>query len=174
MPESTCDYCQLVNSKMKIFENENIAVVLSPKPAFHGHTLILPKKHYNIIEQIPDNVVGEMFSLANHVSKSLFETLNIHGTNIIIQNGIAAGQDSGHFSIHVIPRREGDGIDFQWKTKQLEEEEMSTVELTIKGAISDVGIFESSSKEPIKLVKKVEQIVDSDENYLIKQMRRIP
>ena len=174
MPEETCDYCQLVNSKLKVYENERLVVVLSPKPAFHGHTLILPKKHYNILEQIPDKEVGEMFSLANHVSKSLFETLNIHGTNIIVQNGIAAGQDSGHFSIHIIPRREGDGIDFQWKTKQLAEEEMSTVELTVKGSTGDVGIFEETRNEPIKMTKKAEQIVDSDENYLIKQLRRIP
>lgn len=174
MPESNCSYCQLINSRLKVYEDDKIVVVLSPKPAFHGHTLIIPKRHYNIIEQVPDKDFGEMFALANHVSKSLFETLSIHGTNIIIQNGIAAGQDSGHFSLHIIPRREGDGIDFQWKTKQLSDDDMSTAEISIKQSVGDVGIFEEKSLEPIKLEKRADTIKDSDENYLIRQLKRIP
>ena len=116
--------------------------------------------------------------------KKTFEELLNHarkhgaaGTNIILQNGVAAGQEIPHICVHIIPRNEGDGLDFQWEPKRLTEEQMSAVELKVKEASGEVGKFEDKEKKkPIKIEKKVKKVKadDDKENYMIKQLERIP
>ena len=172
-----CEFCELIKGKLnKIYEDEQIFVMHAPKPASVGHVLVLPKEHYMIIEQIPDFVLGEIFEKVNKISTAVFEGIGAQGTNIIVQNGVAAGQSHSHFIIHVIARREGDGLDFQWQPKQLSEEEMSTVELKLKEASKEIGAFEEKPKPPIEMKKEVKKIKEGKEeiNYMIKQLERIP
>lgn len=174
-----CEFCSIIKEKKNIiYEDEQIYVMHAPKPASFGHVLVIPKSHVMIIEQIPDYAVAEIFNKINKISTAVFESLGAQGTNIILQNGVAAGQGYSHLMIHVIARREGDGLDFQWQPKQLSEEEMSTVELKLKEAAKNIGEFEKKPAKPIEMKKKVEQIKEkpeSDEvNYLIKQLERTP
>jgi len=174
----TCVFCQAVKGKVKlekIYEDDKIAAVLHPRPAAKGHVLVFSKKHYNILEQIPDYEIGEIFKKVNKISIAAFEGVKAQGTNIIIQNGVAAGQEIPHVSVNIIPRKENDGINFQWQPKQLTEEEMSTVELQLKEEAEKIGGFEKEEKkEPVKLDKKAEKLKADEENYLIKKLIRIP
>jgi len=173
-----CEFCDLIKGKMnKIYEDDLIYVMLAPKPSAIGHVLVLPKKHIMIIEQLQDYEVGEIFEKVNKISTAVFESLGAQGTNIIVQNGVAAGQSHSHMMIHVIARRENDGLDFNWQPKQLSEEEMSTIELKLKEFTKNIGAFEEKPPAPVEMEKKVETIKedkDSAENYLIKQLERIP
>jgi len=172
-----CEYCQITEKgkAKKIYEDEQLVVVLSEKPASLGHMIILPKKHYPIIENIPDYEVAHLFQIANRLSTIAFETLKMQGTNLIVNNGVAAGQDKAHFSIHIIPRRENDKIDFNWKAKQLTEEEMSTIELKLKEEAENIGEFEKEEKEkPQEIKTKKETIPVDNNNYLIRQIERVP
>jgi histidine triad (HIT) family protein len=180
---SDCEYCQSVKgaSKLvKIYEDKKAIAVLHPLPASPGHIIIFPKNHYQIFEQIPDYEIDYLFNLANKLSIAVFEAVGAKGTNIIINNGVAAGQEDPHLTIHIIPRNEGDGLNFQWQPRQLNEEEMSTVELQVKEGAKNIGTFEKEEKkEPIKideLKKQSEKIKETGkgENYLIKQLERIP
>jgi histidine triad (HIT) family protein len=149
--------------------------MLAPKPAAIGHIIIVPRAHYPILEQVPDFIISDLFIKANKVSVALFEGLGAHGTNIIVQNGIAAGQKSAHLIIHIIPRTENDSLDFAWKPRQLNEEEMSTVEIQMKEAASGIGGFQSEEAKPIEAEAKVEKIkAGKEENYMVKQLERIP
>ena len=174
----TCVFCQAAKGKAKlekVYEDDKIIAVLHPRPAAKGHVLVFSKKHYNILEQIPDFELGEIFKKINKISIAAFEGVKAQGTNIIIQNGIAAGQEVPHVSVHIIPRNENDGLNFQWQPKQLTEEEMSTVELTLKKEAESIGGFQKEEKKaPVKLDKKAEKLKDDEENYLIKKLTRIP
>lgn len=176
-----CELCSIAAGKEKserVYEDNNFIAVLSQKPAALGHIILFPKKHYQIIEQIPDYAFGEMFNIANKLSIADFEAVKANGSNIIVQNGVAAGQDSAHVSVHIIPRNENDGLNFQWQPKQLNEEQMSTIEIMLKKEAKPIGDFEKKEKkEPIKIEKKIEKIEvgkDKEENYLIKQLMRVP
>lgn len=173
-----CVYCQKIASgKDRLYEDGKIVVMLHPAPSAYGHIIVMPKEHYPIIEQVPDFVTDHLFRVANKVSVAVFEALRVQGTNIIVNNGIAAGQDSAHFMAHVIPRREGDGLNFQWPTKQLGEEEMSTVELQMKEQAKGIGEFQKEKAAPIELKKDAEEIKakgDGKDNYLIRRWRKIP
>ena len=52
-----CVFCQIAENKIgakKVHEDEEILAIMHPSPASVGHIVVMPKKHYNIIEQIPD------------------------------------------------------------------------------------------------------------------------
>ncbi|MBI2129243.1 HIT domain-containing protein [Candidatus Woesearchaeota archaeon] len=175
-----CPFCAIIEGKAaskKIYEDEKIIAILDLNPANVGHVLVMPKEHYPIIEQVPDPLVDALFKIANRISMTVFETLKAEGTNIIVTNGIAAGQKAAHFMVHIIPRAQNDNINFNWKPKQLSEEEMSTVELKLKEQAKKIGEFEREKPKPIVIEDKTEKIpekIGKEENYLIKQLERIP
>ena len=171
-----CPFCRIVTDKTKekIYEDDKVVAILDESPATYGHVLVMPKEHYPIIEQVPDFIISHAFIIANKISVALFETLKAQGTNIIVNNGIAAGQESAHFMINVIARRENDGLNFQWTPKQLSEEEMSTIELQLKEQTKSIGEFQKEKEKPIEMEEKAKKIAAEEENYLIKRMRRIP
>ncbi len=171
-----CETCDLIKGKKGLlYEDEQMAILLAPKPAAAGHIILAPKKHAAILEQVPDFVVGKMFDKANKASIAVFETLGAEGTNIIANNGIAAGQTTNHFLLNVIPRKENDGLKLLWQPKQLSEEEMSTIELKLRDESKNIGVFEKEEEKP-KEIRKPEEIKEEkeEENYLLKQLERLP
>lgn len=180
MPEEDCLICGIIKGKIpskKIYEDEDTLVILDVNGALPGHCFVLPKEHYPILEQVPDFIIAKLFSIANKISSTLFESLNIQGTNIFVANGVAAGQTVAHFTINVIPRKENDGINLQWQPKQLNEEEMSTVELKLKEGTKNIGYFEKKKPGAAKKETKEKTVTISDEeeeNYLIKSLKKIP
>ena len=175
---SRCQYCDAAKGKADvIYEDDKLVAFLAEKPATDGHIIVVPKKHYQIVEQIPDFELAYLFNTVNKLSIAAFEGVKAQGSNIIVQNGVAAGQTIPHVSVHIIPRNEKDNLNFQWQPKQLTEEQMSTVELQLKEGSKNVGQFQlEEKKEPIKLKKKVKKIKAEEkaEDYMIKQLERIP
>ena len=118
----TCIICDRKENDSKdnniIYENDNILIMLAENPSVSGHLQIFPKRHITIMEQLTAEESVYIINAANQVSIILFDALKVHGTNIVIQNGIPAGQSIPHFSVHVIPRRTDDGLSLDWDMKQ--------------------------------------------------------
>ena len=168
--------CILCQEKDFIFEDDKCFAVLGD--TVKGHVILAPKEHFQILEQIPDFLIAHLFNVANKLSTAVFESFKAQGTNILVQNGVPAGQSIPHLSIHILPRYQDDGINFQWKPKQLTQEQFSTIELKIKQGSDNIGAFEKEEKkEPVKIEKKEPEKVKKipkGENYLLKQLDRIP
>ena len=60
--------------------------------------------------QIPEKEIGHMFTVAKHLSQVMLKKLGVEGTNVFVANGLVAGQKAQHFMLHVIPRRDEDGL----------------------------------------------------------------
>lgn len=168
-----CDLCALAEKGQKIYEDAKCVAVLHPAPAIIGHVVVMPRNHFTIIEQVPDFIVAHMAAIANKVSVALFDILHAQGTNIIIANGLAAGQKSPHFAMQVIPRFPNDGLSFAWQPKTLPEDVMSSVELKVREDAKKIGEFEKEKKEPLR-ESVAEAMETTEEDYLIKQLKRIP
>jgi histidine triad (HIT) family protein len=169
-----CEYCEIINGKskaVKVFEDTKVVAILNDRPASAGHILLMPKEHYPIIEQVPDFIISHLFVVANKLSVSAFEGMNATGTNIMVNNGVAAGQNSAHFMIHIIPRRENDGLNLSWQPKQLSQEEFATTELMVNEFTKTIGEFETEKPKPI--VKEKEREID-EEDFIVKALDRIP
>lgn len=171
---TNCTFCEIIEKKYNLlYEDEKVFAMLHPNPASAGHIILLPKEHHPILEQVPDYVVSELFSKANKLSIAVFEAFGAHGTNLIIQNGIAAGQKHSHVMLHIIPRFQNDGLNLLWQPKQLSEEQMSTAEIALKESTKGVGEFEKEKAKPIEQ-KEPEKLSQEKEDYLLKQLKRMP
>lgn len=132
-----CIFCQIISGKIpskKIYEDERSIAILDINPATKGHILLIPKEHYSIMPQIPDNEIQHFFVVAKNLSKILLRALKVNGTNIFVANGLAAGQRSQHFMIHVIPRKEGDGI-LDIKENLIDKEEQKKTKVAVENRL---------------------------------------
>ena len=172
----SCDLCEKIQKKTNvIYEDDKMVALLDDKPSAPGHIQLMPKEHFPIIETVPDFLVGDMFLVANKLSTVAFETLGAEGTNILVQNGLTAGQHNSHFLVNIIPRKQGDHLNFNWQPKEISEDEAGTLELKIKQEASNIGGFAQEKATPMDLDLKRETFEgDEDTNYMIKQLRRIP
>ena len=108
-----CIFCQIVSGKVpskKVYEDETCLAILDINPAAKGHILLLPKDHHAIMPQIPDQVLGHLFSIAKKLSQAMLKGMKVSGTNLFVANGLPAGQRAQHFILHIIPRKEGDDL----------------------------------------------------------------
>ena len=176
-----CIVCNIIDSKIpskKIYEDEIAIAVLDVNGASPGHCFIMPKNHYPILEKVPNIEIGRMFQISNKLSKAIFESIGAQGTNIFVANGIPAGQTVAHFTINVIPRRDNDGINLQWQPKQLNEEEMSTIELKLREETRNLAVADDLDKEEKRQTKiqlpRTEFLSEDEEDYFSRQMRRLP
>lgn len=172
-----CIVCDIIDNKIpskKIYEDELAVAVLDINGANPGHCFVMPKSHYPIIEQVPDSEIARLFQVSNKISSAIFESLGAQGTNIFVANGIPAGQTIAHVTINVIPRKNNDGISFQWQPKQLDEEEISTVELKLKEQTKNIGNFEKEEKKEKATAPKPMPLSEEEDEYFSSQMRRLP
>jgi len=164
----TCIECEKIRQKNHIiYEDDKVTALLVDKPATAGHIELMAKEHFPILEKVPDEVVQHMFFIANKISMACFEVLQAHGTNLIIRNGIAAGQRTNHAKLHIIPRTENDGLNFEWPTVKIDDDEMSTVHLQLEAEANK----KEEAPQAVKEEKKKEIL---EESYLTKQLERIP
>ncbi|MEK6947123.1 MAG: HIT domain-containing protein [Nanoarchaeota archaeon] len=125
-----CIFCQIISGKIqakKIYEDEKVIGILDINPGNPGHTLIMTKEHYSIMPQLPDEDVADVFLVVKALSNSMLRSIDAQGTNIIVANGIAAGQRAQHFMVHLIPRKENDGINFVLPQKTMNENEIELI-----------------------------------------------
>lgn len=112
--KAQCIFCQLIAGKMpskKVYEDNLVIGLLDINPAAKGHVLFMPKEHYPIMPIIPPETFKHMFDKLKIVDKCVKDALLCKETTVFIANGGAAGQQSSHFMMHIIPRESGDGLD---------------------------------------------------------------
>ena len=172
----TCEYCALIAGQGKgkiLYEDDEVVIAIRDNVATPGQISVFTKAHYPILEMVPDNVLEKCGVLSNKVSVAVFESLGAQGTNIIVQNGLGAGQKVPHFAIEVIPRQESDGLNFQWEPKQLMEDEMESTFLALKEGIEKgMGTIKEDKTEVKE--NKTKKAEGGKENYLLKSIKRIP
>lgn len=109
MPES-CPFCALVRKEgplSLVYEDSQVMAFLDMMPLNEGHTLVIPKKHYAYIYEIPDDAAAYLFRVVKRVVCAVKKGVNAGGITISQHNEKAAGQDVFHVHFHIIPRYEG-------------------------------------------------------------------
>lgn len=126
-----CIFCQIIEGKVptkKVYEDDLVIAILDINPASKGHVLLMPKEHYPIMPLIPTDTFKHMVAKTKAVDGCVKEAMLCKETTIFVANGGAAGQQSAHFMLHIIPREEGDGLDaFEIREKEAPEEEVREV-----------------------------------------------
>ena len=130
-----CIFCKIVKKQAPasiIYEDETVMVFLDKRPLNEGHTLVIPKKHYVDIFDIPENQLSQVHKVAKQVSVAVKKATNADGISIIQQNGKAAAQDIFHLHVHVVPRFEGQKLPRFSALKEFERAKLEVMAKKIK------------------------------------------
>ena len=130
-----CIFCKIVEGKIpsaKVYEDDKVISFLDIMPANKGHCLVIPKKHYESLFEIPDEDLAALFTAAKKVAKALSLSIGNGSYNIIMNNGKVAGQLVSHAHIHIIPRFKGDRLRLTWSHKKYADKEMKSFQEKIK------------------------------------------
>ncbi len=125
-----CLFCKIASGEFDsatVFESQDFRVILDKFPSGKGHTLILPKEHFDDIYDMDAETAGKLFGLATVVAKAIKKVTGCEGLNILQNNGPVAGQTVMHFHMHLIPRFENDGLKFNWPTQAFDDEELAAI-----------------------------------------------
>ena len=115
-----CIFCKIVKGEIpsvKIWEDEDNLAILDINPVTRGHALIIPKKHYENIFEIPEEAFESSMRAAREVAFLLKRKLGADGVNLLNSNNKVAQQEVPHFHIHIIPRYIGEGFKIELKNK---------------------------------------------------------
>lgn len=115
-----CIFCKIAAGAVpacKIYEDEAFVAFLDIMPAQKGHTLVMPKKHFENIIETPESVFEGLMAAAKRLAPAVITGSDSSGANIVINNGQSAGQIVKHIHVHIIPRAEGDGVSVHWDHK---------------------------------------------------------
>ncbi len=113
-----CVFCKILRGEIKsevVAESNSFFAILDIKPHAMGHTLIIPKKHFVTLLDIPNNLGEELLKFTKQVANDLMARKLGDGFNLIMNNLEVAGQVVMHAHLHVIPRNEGDGLRYMTK-----------------------------------------------------------
>ncbi|MBU4351506.1 MAG: HIT family protein [Nanoarchaeota archaeon] len=129
-----CIFCKIVKGEIpcsKVYEDNHVIAFLDIAPASKGHTLIVPKEHYEIIPNVPNALLEKTIDVVKKIGCALLKEND--GFNVMQNNRKAAEQLVPHVHFHVIPRNNGDGLDVaKWKSSKYAEGEMEEMLAKLK------------------------------------------
>lgn len=131
-----CIFCKIIKGEIpsyKIYEDEYTYAFLDIAKDVDGHILVVPKKHVKNILDCDSETLQHVMSAVKTISNHLVENCGYDGVNLLNASDESAGQTVYHLHIHIIPRKNNDGIDAWPKfTGALEELEELQKKLEIK------------------------------------------
>ena len=138
MVKENCVFCKMASKEMDskmVFEDDVCFAILDINPATNGHLLLIPKEHYMMLPMVPDEILGHLSVISKYLTDLLKESMQCKNTTVFMANGKAAGQQSSHFMIHLIPRYEHDGLNFDLKGEKLSEDELNDLASKFKSRL---------------------------------------
>lgn len=124
-----CIFCKIIAGEIpchKVYEDGQVLAFLDIKPLNPGHTLVVPKKHYENLEEINEEELTALILAIKKIGSLVKEKLGVAGYNVSENNGEVAGQEVPHLHFHIIPRHGGDGLS-PWTRKEYKEGEAQEI-----------------------------------------------
>ena len=107
-----------INSSI-IYEDEQVVAFLDLSQVTKGHTLVVPKKHYENVLECDPETLGHVIKITQMLSKRIMERMNAKGVNILNNCNEVAGQSVMHMHFHIIPRySENDAIEIKFNESE--------------------------------------------------------
>ena len=108
-----CVFCKIINGEIpcyKIYEDDEILAFLDIADDAIGHTLVIPKKHYENVLDIDNDTLNKVMSVVKVISNHYVDNCGYTGVNIMNASGKDAQQSVFHLHFHIFPRCENDGV----------------------------------------------------------------
>jgi histidine triad (HIT) family protein len=110
MPASaSCRFCQIAShANYVVFEDHLSIAFLDYKPLFIGHTILIPKAHFETLSDLPKELLAPFFANVQLLSRAVEHAMSAEGSFIAINNRVS--QSVPHLHVHIVPRRKKDGL----------------------------------------------------------------
>jgi histidine triad (HIT) family protein len=143
----TCAFCRIISGEIEshlVFEDAVSLAFLDHRPLFPGHSLLVPKNHYETLNDLPAELIEPLFTNARLMARAVEQAMGTEGTFIAINNRISQGVP--HLHIHIVPRRKKDGLKgFFWPRNPYKDEaELLKTRKAIQKAVAHI-----QSQEPV-------------------------
>jgi histidine triad (HIT) family protein len=112
-----CIFCKIASGQIpsaKIYEDEVVVAFLDIGPISDGHTLVMPRQHFEKAHDCPPELLGQIWTRLGKIAGAVASATGADGYNVLCNNGRAAGQLVDHLHFHIVPRRTGDGVFAKW------------------------------------------------------------
>lgn len=130
-----CIFCKIVEGEAParvVYEDESVMAFLDINPASEGHTLVITKRHYEDVYDVPKRELKRIIAVIKELAMVYRKALNVRAVNVIHSSGKAAQQDVFHFHVHLVPRRKNDGINLWYAEKKFAKKDFEIVLNKIK------------------------------------------
>jgi histidine triad (HIT) family protein len=137
-----CAFCEIVAERAdaEVVYHDAVAVAfLDRTPLFHGHTLVVPRRHVVTLPELADDEVGPFFRRVRMVAEVLPRALDAEGTFVAANNIVS--QSVAHLHVHVVPRTKGDGLrGFFWPRHRYPPGGMSAYGARLRRAFAQIEL----------------------------------
>ena len=120
-----CVFCRIISGEVPahlVLEDDEFVAFLDARPVFKGHVLVVPRRHYVTLADLPVPAVGPLFERVRLLSAAIPAALGAQGTFVALNNIVS--QSVPHLHVHVVPRTKGDGLrGFFWPRQRYASED---------------------------------------------------
>jgi len=104
-----CRFCQIAShANYVVFEDQLSIAFLDYKPLFIGHTILIPKAHFETLADLPKELLAPFFANVQSLARAVEHAMSAEGSFIAINNRVS--QSVPHLHVHIVPRRKKDGL----------------------------------------------------------------
>jgi histidine triad (HIT) family protein len=140
MNDPDCVFCQIVLGRRPahvVLESDHAVAFLDARPIFPGHSLLVPRDHYETLPDLPPPLVGDFFVDTQRLEVAVENAMGAAGAFVAINNRVS--QSVPHLHVHVVPRRPKDGLrGFFWPRQKYETDaQMAEAAARIRSYVSD-------------------------------------
>ena len=135
-----CIFCKIVAGSIpaaKVYEDDHALAFIDINPLAEGHTLLIPKAHYESIYEMPPSLVSGLGGLLPALARAVRSAVDAQGLNILQNNGRCSGQAVAHLHFHLIPRVPGDPLGYRWPAGKYPEGRLEEVRALVSGALKN-------------------------------------
>jgi histidine triad (HIT) family protein len=142
--EENCTFCNIVRGTVpcfKVFEDDISLAFLDHRPLFAGHSLFIVKSHMETLFDLPDSLVGAVFTNVRLLSQAVMQGMEAEGAFVAINNRVS--QSVPHFHVHIVPRRKRDGLKgFFWPRRAYKDDQ--EIEATLRALRSAIAALQDA------------------------------
>ena len=124
-----CVFCEIVNGSTPshvLYNDEDYIAILDKYPIAFGHTLVMPKKHFERVNDLSIREFGALYARVYALNRIIISRMDASASHISINDGAAANQLIPHVHVHIIPRSLNDSAGFTAR-KLLKADEMDAI-----------------------------------------------
>jgi histidine triad (HIT) family protein len=118
----------------RVFENDQLLAFLDVNPLSEGHTLVIPKRPVERLEDLPPEEAAEIARHLGAIARRVLAATGATDYNVLQNNGKLAGQVVPHVHFHIIPRSVDDGLGYRWNPKPAAPDELAELARRIAGS----------------------------------------